>query len=125
MVPLFELFSGRKPTIEEQLETLIRLGIPPNEHFSLDDAIAAFGRQAYEKKPYILFLVYLEEKPRKSRFSQDPITSGTWTQNALRIMAPMSASLSECRYLQEVSFLCGTLRISSMWKTNGLRSPSH
>src|SRR5215470_15025561 len=57
-LPLFD-FSKRKPTIEEQLETLIRVGISPNEYFSLDDAVEAFGRQAYDRKPYLLLLCVL------------------------------------------------------------------
>ena len=61
-------FSKRKPTIEEQLETLIRVGISPNEYFSLDDAVEAFGRQAYDRKPYLLLLCVLGGETEKAPY---------------------------------------------------------
>ncbi|MEW4453173.1 hypothetical protein AB1L30_10895 [Bremerella sp. JC817] len=74
---MFSFFRHQKqaPTLEQQLETLQKLGIGLAEGIKVDDLLISFDQASFEAEPYSLLLFVLgievEERPFGRRISQD------------------------------------------------------
>ena len=75
-MPFLKFLSRKKPTLEEQLQVLIRSGISPHENFSILELVSISGREPFEKSPFVLLLCALGSESEREPYL--PLSNNIW-----------------------------------------------
>ena len=73
---LFDRFSKKKQTLEEQLTALANCGICPNPGIAVDHLLESCARDEYENEPFGLLLVILGNTLEREPWS--PLSDCIW-----------------------------------------------